>query len=105
MGHECDYRVEGEVGRFAFALFDVIDTEERPVFEGRCLLPPRQGRQWYQTCGFKELALLYGRPCPCCLLNGAAQRSYRQTVEGLNRWRRQLEGGTPLYRRPAYDVC
>jgi hypothetical protein len=58
--HEYDYRVEGEVGRFAFALFDVIDTEERPVFEGRCLLPPRQGRQWYQTCGFKELALLQG---------------------------------------------
>jgi hypothetical protein len=81
-----DYRVEGEVGRFTFALFDVIDTEERPVFEGRCLLPPRQGRQWYQTWGFKELALL----------QGAAQRSYRQTVEGLNRWRRQPEGGTPL---------
>jgi hypothetical protein len=81
-----DYRVEGEVGRFTFALFDVIDTEERPVFESRCLLPPRQGRQWYQTWGFKELALLHG----------AAQRSYRQTVEGLNRWRRQPEGGTPL---------
>jgi hypothetical protein len=81
-----DDRVEGEVGRFTFALFDVIDTEERPVFEGRCLVPPRQGRQWYQTWGFKELALL----------DGAAQRSYRQTVEGLNRWRRQLEGGTPL---------
>lgn len=74
------------MGRFTFALFDVIDTEERPVFESRCLLPPRQGRQWYQTWGFKELALLHG----------AAQRSYRQTMEGLNRWRRQPEGGTPL---------
>jgi hypothetical protein len=74
------------VGRFTFALFDVIDADERGVFEGRCLLPPRQGRQWYQTCGFKELALL----------DGAAQRSYRQTVMGLNRWRRQLAGGTPL---------
>lgn len=74
------------MGRFTFALFDVIDADERGVFEGRCLLPPRQGRQWYQTCGFKELALL----------DGAAQRSYRQTVRGLNRWRRQLAGGTPL---------
>jgi hypothetical protein len=50
------------------------------------LVAARQGRQWYQTWGFKELALL----------DGAAQRSYRQTVEGLNRWRCQLEGGTPL---------
>jgi hypothetical protein len=48
------------MGRFAFALFDMIDTEERSVFGGRCLLPPRQGRQWYQTWGFKELALLQG---------------------------------------------
>ena len=74
------------MGRFTFALFDVIDADERGVFEGRCLLPSRQGRQWYQTCGFKELALV----------DGAAQRSYRQTVMGLNRWRRQLAGGTPL---------
>ena len=83
------------MGRFTFALFDVIEAEERRVFEGGGLLPPRQGRQWYQRCGVKELALL----------DGAAQRSYRQTVMGLNRWRRQLAGGTPLYRRPAYDVC
>ena len=84
--HASDYRVDGEVGRFTFALFDVIDADEREVFEGRCLLPSRQGRRWYQTCGFKELALL----------EGAAQRSYRQTVRGLNRWRRPLAGGTPL---------
>ena len=77
------------MGRFTFALFDGIDTEERPVFEGRCLVPLRPGRQWYQRWGFKELALV----------DGAAQRSYRQTVEGLNRWRRQLEGGTSLNTR------
>ena len=63
------------MGRFTFALFDVIDADEGRVFEGRCLLPPRQGRQWYQPGGFKELALL----------EGAAQRSYRQPVMGLNR--------------------
>lgn len=74
------------MGRFTFTLFDVIGAEEQLVFEGRRLLPPRQGLQWYQTCGFKELALL----------QGAAQRSYRQTAVGLNRWRHQLEGGTPL---------
>jgi hypothetical protein len=83
------------VGRFTFALFEVIEADERGVFEGRCLLPLRRGRPWYQRGGFKELALW----------DGAAQRSYRPTVRGLNRWGCPLAGGTPLYRRPAYDVC
>jgi hypothetical protein len=52
--HECDYRVEGEVGRFTLTLLEVIGAEEQLVLEGRRLLPPRQGLQWYQRCGFKE---------------------------------------------------
>jgi hypothetical protein len=62
--HGSDYRVDGEVGRFTFALFDVIEADERGVFEGRCLLPSRQGRQWYQRWGFKGLALLDGAAQP-----------------------------------------
>lgn len=50
------------------------------------MFPHRQGRQWYPTCGFKEIALIYG----------AAQRSYRQTAKLINRSRHQEAGGTPL---------
>ena len=56
------------------------------MFEGRSLFPFRQGKQWYQTCGFKEMVVL----------NGAAQRSYRETVRVFNHIRRQESGGTAL---------
>ncbi len=56
------------------------------MFEGTSLFPSRQGKQWYQTSGFKEMAIL----------NGAAQRSYRETVRVFNRLRRQERGGTAL---------
>ncbi len=56
------------------------------MFEGRSLFPFRQGKQWYQTCGFKEMAVL----------NGAAQRSYPETVRIFNHLRRQENGGTAL---------
>ena len=50
------------------------------------MFPVRIGRQWYQTSGFKELALVIG----------AAQRSYRQITHVFNRSRYQEVGGTPL---------
>lgn len=50
------------------------------------MFPVRKGRQWYPTCGFKEVAMIYG----------AAQRSYRQTIQVFNHSRRQEIGGTPL---------
>lgn len=50
------------------------------------MFPVRKGRQWYPTCGFKEVALIYG----------AAQRSYRQTIQVFNHSRHQEKGGTPL---------
>lgn len=84
--HGCEYRVDGEVGRFRFALFDVVDEAGEIVFAGPQLWPRRPGRQWYPTAGFKELGLL----------RGATQRSYRQTVEHFNRSRHQEVGGTPL---------
>ena len=84
--HKSDYRVDGEIGRFEFGLFNVEADDQKKVFEGTSLFPARKGKQWYQTCGFKEIALL----------NGVAQRSYRQTMAGFNRCRRQLENGTPL---------
>jgi hypothetical protein len=84
--HEAEYRVDGEVGRFRFPLFDVKTGDGRVLFAGASLLPTRQGRQWYPTWGFKDLALLLG----------ATQRSYRKTVRYLNRHRRQAVGGTPV---------
>ena len=84
--HATEYQVDGEVGRFRFGTFDVVNLADRVVFSGTTLLPQRQGRQWYQTWGFKELALLLG----------ATQRSYRKTAAYLNRHRRQAVGGTPL---------
>jgi len=84
--HAADYQVDGEVGRFRFGTFDLQTPEGRIVFSGTRLLPPRKGREWYETSGFKELALLLG----------ATQRSYRKTDDYLNRHRRQLVGGTPL---------
>lgn len=84
--HANDYRVDGEVGRFQFGLFDVVDETDEIVLAGHRLWPARQGQQWYPTAGFKELALL----------TGATQRSYRQTVGHFNRSRHQEVGGTPL---------
>lgn len=84
--HEAEYQVDGEVGRFRFGTFDVTKPNGQVVFSGTSLLPPRQGRQWYQTWGFKELGLLLG----------ATQRSYRKTTDYLNRHRRQEVDGTPL---------
>ena len=86
MRHASDYRVDSEVGRFRFGIFDVVDEADAIIFAGRQLWPACQGRQWYLTAGFKELAVL----------TGATQRSYRQTVEHFNRSRHQAVGGTPL---------
>jgi len=84
--HPNLYQVDGEVGRFTFKTYDVKGEDEKPRFEGIELFPKRHGRQWYQTSGFKEIALLCG----------AAQRSYRQTTQVFNRSRHQESGGTPL---------
>ena len=84
--HPCLYQVDGEVGRFSFKTYDVKTGGGKFAFEGIEMFPKLHGRQWYQTCGFKELALIFG----------AAQRSYRQTTNIINRTRHQEIGGTPL---------
>ena len=53
------------MGRFIFKTYDVTGEDKEPLFEGIEMFPKRHGRQWYQTSGFKEIALLCG----------AAQRS------------------------------
>lgn len=84
--HKSDYSVDGEVGRFRFKLFDVVGPEGERVFEGGHLWPVRKGREWYQTVGFKELAVM----------TGVTNVSYRKTTTHFNRSRRQEEKGTPL---------
>ena len=80
------YRVDGEIGRFCFAYYDVHAGDGDVVFAGRQLFPIRQGKQWYLTEGFKEQALLLG----------SSQQSYRKFQQRFNRWRRQEQGGSPV---------
>jgi hypothetical protein len=78
--------VDGEVGRFEFDTFDVRDSLGRIVFHGFDAIPIRTGKQWHQTAGFKENAIL----------RGVLDRSYRKTAIAFNIQRRQVKGGTPL---------
>jgi hypothetical protein len=84
--HTSLYQVDGEVGRFTFRTYDVKGQNQKTHFKGLDMFPMRIGRQWYQTTGFKDLALVVG----------AAQRSYRQITRVFNRSRYQEVGGTPL---------
>jgi hypothetical protein len=81
-----DYRVEGEVGRFEFALYEACEPGGDVVCRGDGWFPPRQPREWHKTEGFREEAL--------CL--EASRRSYRDNTAHLNRYRRQCQGGTPV---------
>jgi hypothetical protein len=80
------YQVEGEIGRFSFALYEAVDAMGTVVCRGATAFPQRQPREWHQTEGFREEAL--------CL--EASKRSYRDTTAHLNRYRRQVQGGTPV---------
>ena len=81
-----EYRVEGEVGRFSIRLYEAVDAAGQRVGAGEGHFPKRQPREWHKTEGFREEAL--------CL--EASKRSYRDTVGHLNRYRRQVQGGTPV---------
>ena len=63
-----------------------MDAAGTVVCRGAAAFPRRQPREWHQTEGFREEAL--------CLQ--ASKRSYRDTTAHLNRYRRQLQGGTPV---------
>ena len=84
--HASLYKVDGELGRFVFSTYDITSDEKEFRVNGFDMFPARQGREWHQTGGYKEMALLLG----------GARSSYRQTDQFLNRWRRQEIGGTPL---------
>jgi hypothetical protein len=80
------YQVEGEVGRFRFALYEACDASGEVVRRGDDWFPKRQPREWHKTEGFREEAL--------CL--EASRRSYRDNTAHLNRYRRQWQGGTAV---------
>jgi len=80
------YRVEGEVGRFGFTVYDAYEPSGAVIGRGEAWFPPRQPREWHKTEGFREEAL--------CL--EASRRSYRDNTAHLNRYRRQWEEGTPV---------
>jgi hypothetical protein len=80
------YRVEGEIGRFYFPLYEAVDESRRVVCRGVDFFPKRRPREWHKTEGFREEAL--------CL--EASQRRYRDNTAHLNRYRRQPQGGTAV---------
>ena len=80
------YRVEGEIGRFDFPLYEAVDASRRVICRGVDFFPKRQPREWHKTEGFREEAL--------CL--EASKRRYRDNTAHLNRYRRQPQGGTPV---------
>ena len=76
------YRVEGEVGRFSFLMYDAVDVraiEEEVIRHHKDLFPRLPGKKWYRTRGFKELAYVHSTP----------HQSYRKTSRWLNRVRHQ----------------
>ena len=78
--------MEGEVGRFSFALYEACEESGAVVCRGDHWFPKRQPREWHKTEGFREEAL--------CL--EASRRSYRDNTRHLNRYRRQWQGGTAV---------
>lgn len=80
------YWVDGEVGRFEFTTHQVCDGD-RLLYDTASDVFPQRGRwEWYKTCGFKEVAYLYG----------VCETSYRTTSRWLNRLRHQsARDGTP----------
>lgn len=83
---ESDYEVDGEIGRFSFGIYDVYSADGKMIYSGTSWLPEQHGKQKYLTTGFKEISMF----------SGSIQRSYRKTVEGINRIRHHDDGGTPL---------
>ena len=73
------YRVDGEIGRITFDTYWVDEDGEV-----KCAFPTLHAQEWYQTTGFKEVAIAYG----------STEKSYRKTTALINRVRHQ-EDATP----------
>lgn len=77
--------MDGEVGRFSFTTHRLESAAGPTLYNSASeLFAPLQGKEWYQTRGFKELAFVYG----------STEESYRKTSQLINRVRHQ-PGGTP----------
>lgn len=89
MIHKTPYRVDGEVGRFEFITHGIgnVGAGKLHHLTSREFFPLLQARQWYQTRGFKELALVHG----------VVEGSYRKTSALINRVRHQVDA-TPARR-------
>ena len=74
------------MGRFTFTTHGVRQGSELRHRTSRWLFPALQGKEWYRTRGFKEVALVHG----------VVEDSYRKTSRWINRMRHQTEEeGTP----------
>ncbi len=75
------------MGRFTFTTHGVEHGSELRHRTSRWLFPALQGKEWYRTRGFKELALVHG----------VVEGSFRKTTDLINRIRHQsAEAGTPV---------
>jgi len=83
------YPVDGEVGRFSFDTYSLINVNGEEWYNtAKEFFPPLQGTERYRTEGFNEIALIYG----------VTEGSFRKTSKLINRVRHQEEGGTPSRR-------
>ena len=83
--NETAYHVDGEVGRFEFVTHSITIDGKCTYNSGVDCFVPLRGKEWYQTRGFKSIALVHG----------ASEKSYRKSSEMINRIRHQEDGGTP----------
>ena len=75
------------MGRFTFTTHGLQQGTTLGHRTSRFLFPALQGKEWYRTRGFKELALVHG----------VVEGSYRKTTTLINRVRHQsAEEGTPV---------
>lgn len=80
------YSVEGEVGRFSFETYSLVNAFGEEWYNtAREFFPPLQGTESYRTEGFNEIALIYG----------TVEESFRKTSKLVNRVRHQEKEGTP----------
>jgi len=77
--NESPYRVESELGRLTFITHHILQGSRVVYDTARDYFPGLHAAEWYQTTGFKEVALI----------DGVVNQSYRQTATHLNRIRHQ----------------
>jgi hypothetical protein len=74
--------VDGEIGRFEFVTYQVQEEAHTRYNTVGEVFPVLRCWEWYQTTGFKEIALIHG----------ATEHSYHKTVTLINRVRHQTDG-------------